>query len=248
VIRIVGGLEGAALAAELGERATAIVVDALRSSVTLAAMLSAGAENIFACADMDTARKIAAREKDTLLAGERESKTPADFDLGNSPVEAVAAELKGRNIAFTSGNGAPILVACRGAARIVMGGPANAGAAAAATREALATGGEVIIIPAGDHGEECEEDSAAAALLAEVSGPDIDPEQEVMLARWRNRIVEAGLETIFRESAHGRELARLGFEEDLRVSARPDLFATLPEVKEFFSVDGATVARVGNGA
>ncbi len=249
MIRIVEGKEGAELASRIGERALAIVVDALRSSPTLAAMLCAGAEEIYVCGDVPTARKLAEGLDGALLAGERDSTTPEDFDLGNSPVEAVGIDLKGRSVVFTSSNGAPILVACRGAGRIVMGSPANAHLITGAAQQALATGREVIFIPAMDHGEPCEEDSAAAALLAEVTGPDINPSQETLVTQWLARIADGGLEKLFRESIHGRELDTLGFGEDLTAAAKPDIYSKLPQVLEFIDMrDGATVARVGNGS
>jgi 2-phosphosulfolactate phosphatase len=248
LIRIAEGLEGAGLAARKGEGALAIVVDALRSSATLAAMLCAGAREIVVCGDIETAREAAAQIDGAVLAGERDSRTPDDFEMGNSPVAAAEKDLRGRRIVFTSSNGAPILVACRGAGRILMGGVANARLAARAAQSALAAGSEVVIIPARDHGRESEEDTASAVLLAEAIGPDIEPTQEALVSSWRTRIVEGGLEKLFRESAHGKELAGLGFGGDLSAAATPDLYPALPQVLEFYGVGGATVARVGNGA
>jgi len=249
LIRIAEGQEGAELASRIGERAIAIVVDALRSSATLAAMLCAGARDVYVCSDVPTARKFAAGLDGALLAGERDSITPEDFDLGNSPVEAAASDLGGRQIVFTSGNGAPILVACSGAGTIVMGSPANARQVTGTAQRALAAGREVVIIPAMDHGEPCEEDTAAAALLAEVIGPDIDPAQELLIAQWLTRITEGGLEKLYRESGHGRELETLGFGRDLAAAATPDIYPALPKVLEYIKTgDGATVARVGNGS
>ena len=246
MIRIIGGEAGAAAAAELG--ALAVVVDALRSSATVAAMLAAGASEVLVCADHETARGVADEDGDALLAGEWRSRTPEGFDLGNSPVAAAEADLSGRRVVFTSSNGAPVLVRCRGAGRILMGGATNAEAVAGAARAALAAGTEVVIVPAGDLGGESEEDFASAALLAAAIGPDIDPGQAEMLDRWLARLAGAGLEAIVRNCPHGLELAKLGFDADLAAAATPDLYPVLPEVLGFSRRGGAAVARVGIGA
>jgi 2-phosphosulfolactate phosphatase len=248
LIRIAEGIEGAELAARMGEKSLAIVVDALRSSATLAAMLCAGASEIYVCSDVETSRATAARFGGSLLAGERDSRTPEGFEMGNSPLEAAEKDLQGKRVVFTSSNGAPILVACRGAGDILMGGAVNAQLVTSAAQQALTAGCEVVIIPARDHGRESVEDTASAVLLADVIGPDIDPSQEAMLSRWRARIIEGGLETLFRESGHGKELSGLGFGDDLRAAATPDLYPALPKVLEFINIGASTVARVGNGA
>jgi 2-phosphosulfolactate phosphatase len=251
LITIAGGLDGARLAAgggRSGDGAVAVVVDALRSSATLAAMLTAGASEIVVCADVSAARAAAAELGDALLAGEEDNTTPDGFDLGNSPVEAANADLGGRRVVFTSSNGAPIIVAAHGAARILVGGPTNSTLTERAADEALAGGLEVIIIPAMDRGRDCDEDLASAVLLAEVIGPAIAPEQEELAALWRGRIADAGLERLFRESEHGRLLSSLGFDEDLSAAASPDLYPALPEAHTITEIAGATVAVVDNRA
>jgi len=245
MIRIIGGAAGAAAAAELG--ALAVVVDALRSSATVAAMLAAGASEVLVCADPETARGVAAEVGDALLAGEWRSSTPEGFDLGNSPVAAAEADLSGRRVVFTSSNGAPMLVSCCGAGRILMGGATNAEAVVLAARAALAARTEVVIVPAGDMGGESEEDFASAVLLAEAIGPDIDPGQAEMLDRWRERLA-GGLEALMRTCPHGLELAKLGFDSDLAAAATQNLYPVLPEVLGFRRRGGAAVARVGIGA
>ena len=248
MIRIAFGPQGAAEAASQGSKAIAVVVDALRSSATLTAMLKAGAEAIYVCADVPTARAVAAKLEGALLAGESNTVTPEGFDLGNSPVAIARTDIAGREVVFTSSNGAPILVACRGAARIVMGGLNNAAAVAKAVFAAQAEGRDAIIIPAGELGVECDEDTAAAVLLAEVAGPDIDPAQEGLMARWRAAVAAEGLQKLFAESLHGKALIDKGFGEDIAAAAAPDTASTLPDVAEFLDFDGTTVALVRDGS
>ena len=248
MIRIAFGPPGAEQAAAQGDKAIAVVVDALRSSATVAAMLQAGAEAVYVCADVATARAVAAELDGALLAGESNSMTPEGFDLGNSPVAIARTDIAGRRVVFTSSNGAPLLVACRGAARIVMGGANKAKLVAEAAFAAQAQGRDVIVIAAGDLGVECDEDTASAVLLAEVAGPDIDPGQEELMNRWRSAIAEAGLERLFAASTHGRALIEQGYGEDIAAAASPDTASTLPQVVEYLDFNGKTVALVRDGS
>lgn len=244
MIRILTGKEGASRAAASGEDNLVVIVDALRSSATVAALLWAGAREVYLCSDPDSARRVSGDVTGSLLAGEWKGRTPSGFDLGNSPLEAAAASVEGKPVVFTSSNGAPILVACRGAGKIVMGGAANATAVADEAQRKLAGGGDVIIVAAGDKGHDCDEDMAASALLAEAIGPDIDPAQEELKSRWISRIAEEGLEQLFRNSEHGKELSQLGFDGDLTAAASPDLYPVVPEAVDFPEITGITVAKM----
>jgi phosphosulfolactate phosphohydrolase-like enzyme len=244
MIHIVGGTRGAMAAARRGEGNMAVVVDALRSSATIPALLATGASQVLLCPDLESARALYKNLENALLAGERDNAVPEDFHLGNSPLEAAEAEVSGRTVIFTSSNGAPILVACRGAGRILMGGPVNAEIVAGAAQRHLAAGGDVVIIAAGDHGEECDEDTAAAVLLALGIGPCIMPEQEGLVDLWRTRIAVEGLENLFRNSRHGRELTGLGFDSDITAAATPDLYPALPEAVEFIPAGRSLAAKV----
>jgi 2-phosphosulfolactate phosphatase len=244
MIYIAGGTEGATAAARRGAGTMAVVVDALRSSATIPALLTAGASEVLLCPDLESARSLHNDLGNALLAGERDSATPEDFHLGNSPLEAAGADVRGKTVIFTSSNGAPILVACRGAGRILMGGPVNADRVAGAAQRHLAAGGDVVVIAAGDHGAECDEDTAAAVLLALVIGPCFAPEQEGLVEVWRTRIAVEGLENLFRNSSHGRELTSLGFDADITAAATPNLYPALPEAVEFIPAGRSPAAKV----
>jgi 2-phosphosulfolactate phosphatase len=242
MIHIIGGLEGAAAAVE--KHALAVMVDSLRASATLCAFFLAGAGEVLVCGDVETARLLARGEKNALLAGERKSLPPEGFHLGNSPVAAAATELDGKTVIFTSTNGAAILRACQGADGTVVGGITNADRIAGCAQWHLANGGDVVIIHAGDEGRESDEDLAAAVLLADVIGPDINPEQEALLNSWKYRITDAGLVELFGTSRHGRELLKLGFESDLEAAAQVNLYPVLPKVDGYFDFEGAIVVRL----
>lgn len=243
MIHIIDGLKGAAHAAE--NRSMAIIVDALRSSSTLCAILSSGAKQVLVCGDPQTALSLAAEGKEALVVGEYKSVVPEGFDFGNSPLEIREADIKGRDVIFTSTNGARMLVASKGSRQVVVGGIGNADFVAARAQEFLAGGGEVVIIPAGNDNQPCNEDVASAVVLAEVIGPDIAPGQEALMDRWRSEIAGSSLTEIFLSSDHGRELVHMGCEEDVRAAAEPNLFPVVPYVIEYINAGHEVVARLG---
>jgi 2-phosphosulfolactate phosphatase len=239
MVHIIPGLDGARRAAQMG--ALAIVVDALRSSATLCAFCDAGAAAIHVCSGLETARTLAASLDGALLAGEKESRIPDDFDLGNSPIEARNRRARGP-VVFTSSNGAIMLCAARGANAVIVGGLNNAGAVADFAQSHRAAGRDVVIIPAGDGGRECDEDMASAVVLAEVIGPDIEPAREGLLSYWKSRISARGMTDLFRQSDHGGELIALGFEADVLNAAEADISNSVPLVREYVDFNGESVA------
>src|ERR1043165_3729051 len=85
--------------------ADAVVIDVLRATTTIIHALAAGCARVHPCAELDEARALAAGMRKALLAGERDGKPIADFDLSNSPREFTAKKCKGRTIVFTTTNG-----------------------------------------------------------------------------------------------------------------------------------------------
>lgn len=242
MIKIIPGLAGAHYAAE--NHALAIIVDALRASATLCAFCEGGASAISVCSDVESARKVARTLDGALLAGEKDSIKPDDFDLGNSPVEAMKADIEGRELVFTSSNGARMLVAAKGSFKVVAGSVVNAGAIAEEALAAAMRGIEIVLIPAGDGDENSIEDMASCALLADTIGPDIDPAQEALIASLRSEIAQSGLTELFLTSEHGKDLVKLGNEDDVIFAANPDFLRVVPEVSEYYAEGNITIARL----
>jgi len=63
---------------------TAVVVDVLRATTTVAAALDAGYERVLCCEDVESAERL--RGPGRLLAGERGCEAIPGFDRGNSPL------------------------------------------------------------------------------------------------------------------------------------------------------------------
>src|SRR5690349_12489561 len=93
-------------AARALERKLCIVVDALRASATVAALLDAGAAEIELAPDVAEARRMAERDRaNTWLVGEVGGLAPPGFDESNSPTAILAARPGRRRVVFATSNG-----------------------------------------------------------------------------------------------------------------------------------------------
>ena len=243
-IHLSRGTAGCSLSGRL--EATAVMIDALRASTTLAALCVRGVGRIAVVADVEDARALAARTPGALLIGERGGERLPGFDFGNSPLEILAApELAGRTAIFTSSNGAQRLAACLDAARAYVGSTANASLLAAQVRrEAEDEGRAVVLIAAGMYPDEAfisPEDEATAAYLATRIGLPVAPDSAPAFAHWDAKIQRQGLPAIFHASRHAERLIGIGYADDVAFCAQIDTCPALPVVTGPALLDGRQV-------
>lgn len=202
------------------------VVDVLRATTTIAALLAHGALSVTAVADERAARERA-RSEGSLLAGEVGGLPPPGFDLGNSPAAVGAASVRGRDVVLFTTNGTRALTqAAAGGATVIAAAAVNLGRCAAKLRDADA----VIIACAGEQRGTAFalEDFAAAALLARALEPS--PGARVLGDGARlARAIEDPLGLIGR-SGHAETLRQLGLESDIAVATAIDRFPVVPVV------------------
>jgi 2-phosphosulfolactate phosphatase len=152
---------------------TYIVVDVIRATTTLAVMFEQGARRVLVARDVDAARRVRGSLPSALLAGEVNAVAPPDFDHGNSPDEWGRLDLAGREILFSTTNGARGLHAAMGGGPVFAGALRNASAVCAAalsTARQLATPpehGAVAIICSGLRDQPAPDDSLCAGWLIE---------------------------------------------------------------------------------
>lgn len=113
-----------------------IVVDVIRATTTLAVLFEQGARRVLVARDVEAARRVRASLPGALLAGEVNAVAPPDFDHGNSPDEWGRLDLNGREILFSTTNGARGLHAAMGGGPVFAGALRNASAVCAAALEA----------------------------------------------------------------------------------------------------------------
>jgi 2-phosphosulfolactate phosphatase len=208
-----------------------VVIDALRASVTIAAALHAGAERIIPTLTVEEA--LSWRDRlggSVLLGGERGGVLIPGFDLDNSPGHYTPGVVAGRTVIFTTTNGTAALRHAGHAARVLVGSLVNASAVCDA---AGSDDRPVHLLCAGTAGEAGLDDMLAAGaivegLMARRRRPG-DRACEECLEAWRGRHAAAGgLLGLMRESVGGRNLVRLGLEEDIERCSRVDSILVVP--------------------
>lgn len=190
---------------------TAVVVDVLRASSTIAVAFGRGARSVHPVHSPEDARRTAEVLDDPLLVGER-NRGSLDGFVDNSPATLDKMDLSGREIVLTTTNGTRALLACRKARRVVPGGLVNASRLA----ERLA-GERVALVAAGWEGEPAEDDAACCAFLAELLGggtPDLDETLEELEA-----------------STSARKLREHGKGEDVDICLSLDAAPVVPELE-----------------
>jgi len=212
------------------EDTVAVVVDVLRATSVIPVGLAAGATAFFPVETVEQARALHARIPDALLCGEREGRPPEGFDLGNSPLEYTAARVSGRELVFTSTNGAPALLQLRAAGHVLTGAFVNA----SAVLDVLGRASEdVVLVPAGMAGKPSLEDMAFCGALADgllnldsTCAPDYAA--VLTLGLWKKR--QDDISGLLATSPHGAWLAANGFAADLEFCARRDIVSVVPRL------------------
>jgi 2-phosphosulfolactate phosphatase len=210
----------------------AIVIDALRATTTIAALMDAGARSVTAVMDIDFARERA-RKTGAVLAGEVHGLAPDGFDLGNSPVEASEADIRSRDVVLFTTNGTRALCSAR-AAVIVAGSLTNLSAVVS-----LAAGHDrIAIVCAGNHGgtrfalEDFAVAGAYVSALLEGRERDINDEASVALRAvlGSEASVTSAAATLMRESDHASTTRALGLGQDVDFACQADISKALPVV------------------
>jgi 2-phosphosulfolactate phosphatase len=166
--------------AEAERAPTAVVVDVLRATSTIAQALASGYRRVLCCAEVEEARRLAAGLEGAVLAGERKAAAIPGFELGNSPREFT--EPLGETLVLTTTNGTrAVLAAAASSETVLVGSLLNLDAVAAAARG----GGDVEVVCAGVQGRFTIDDAYCAGRIAELLGGERSDAAEaaVRLAR-----------------------------------------------------------------
>lgn len=209
-----------------------IVIDVIRASTSLITLVDRGASRILIAADIATARQLAPRYDGAVLAGEQDALAPPGFDYGNSPVELSRADVAGRPVIFVTTNGTVAIRAVERNGPVIIGALRNRSAVCA---EAWATASEqhldLTIVCAGREGAFGIDDAYCAgdlaARLAEVQQWTFTDGAEAALRLYRS---EKDALTLFRRSAAGQNVTRIGLEHDVDYCAQRDASDAVPRL------------------
>jgi 2-phosphosulfolactate phosphatase len=211
---------------------TAVVVDVLRATSTIAQALAAGYRRVLCCAEVEEARALRASLGEGVLAGERRAVAVEGFDLGNSPREFL--EPRGETLILTTTNGTgAVVAAAANADAVLVGSLLNLNAVAAAARQADT---DVEVVCAGVEGRFALDDAYCAGRIAELLGGlrSDSAEAAVRIARSFPGAL-AGLRAS--ENPFHRDIA-----EDLEWCARENALAVVPRLAR---LNGAAAEIVG---
>ena len=212
-----------------------VVLDVLRATTTICFALAGGAKAVLPAASTEEALRIAQNleRDDMLLAGERRSVRIPGFALGNSPLEFTSDAVKGKTIVMTTTNGTQALIAAQGAREVVVGAAVNFALVVQRARAALELHGDLVILCAGRERQFALEDAFAAGRLAKVLLPEgglrrVDVNDGALASLEIARHFGERWLRALRASAHGRELAQLGFRDDVKACAEENTHPVLP--------------------
>ena len=216
-----------------------VVIDVLRATTSIAVALHNGAKAVVPVAGAEEALRVAQNlEREGLvLAGERKSVRIPGFALGNSPLEFTPEAVQGKTVVLTTTNGTSALVGVQGAREVLVAAAVNFSTIATKCRAILAQHGDLAILCAGCDRQFALEDAFAAGRLAKV----LLPEGGLRSVR----VNDAGIAALeiarhygekwlraLRASAHGQDLATLGFREDVKACAVENTHPVLPMYAE----------------
>lgn len=211
----------------------AVVIDILRATTTIVHAVNAGVQRVVPCAEVETARQLAAQfpAGSVLLGGERRGERIAGFDLDNSPLKYTPDVVRGKSLIFTTTNGTRALERCKQAERILIGAFVNRAALLAQLQAESRT---VHLVCAGTAGGITSEDALFAGAIAYAlltpGSPAPDDQTQLAIALWQACLDDPGeLLRTLRQSRGGRNLLELGYAADIDRAAQCDLFSDVPE-------------------
>lgn len=204
-----------------------VVIDQLRATTTIATLFAAGLRQLTAMDDMAAARAHAG-ERGALLFGEVGGLPPPGFDYGNSPAEAAALGVAGREAVLFTSNGTKALCALGERGRVITGALANLSAVvrAAAGHERV-----LLVCSGNEMGQRFAlEDAAVAAALtsrfaALAPGLHLGDGSRLLVGALPEGSALLSQAT---SSHHARGLVRAGFAADVSFAARVDTSAAVP--------------------
>jgi len=216
---------------------TVIVIDVLRATSSMATAIEHGARRIIPAETVRQATRM--RPEGGMLGGERNGKKIPGFDFGNSPIEYAGEFVRGATIVMSTSNGTRAIRKSLRAGRLLAGAILNASACA---RAALSFGKDVRIVCAGTGDRFCLEDGLGAGLilhemLSLKSDLEVGDFGQAMRCAFLH--VKDYLEEALFQCHNGIRLARLGFADDVRFCARPNVYKTVP----FLEGDGLVAWR-----
>lgn len=203
---------------------TVVIVDILRATSSMVTAFAHGVKQIRPVARAEECRTW--REQGYLIAGERDGKKIADFDLGNSPFEYQSDKVQGESLAMTTTNGTRAIEKAKGARQLLIASFLNLNAVADfLTAQATS----VVVVCAGWKGHINLEDTLfAGALTDQLRSHFQTGSDAALMASVTYRAAQPDLPGFLLQSSHVRRLHQLGRQEDIAFCLRDGLYEVVP--------------------
>jgi 2-phosphosulfolactate phosphatase len=214
------------------------VIDILRATTSMCAALAHGAKAIIPVGSTEEALKLKQTlgSREVLLAGEQNCERVPGYDLGNSPLEMTDETVRGKLVVIRTTNGTRALMGIQGATAIYPAAAANISLAGQKAEEVYQLDRDLLIVCSGRENAFSIDDAYCAGRLA------VAAMGGRRRAKGLNDAALACLDLVRRygerwdrplgASRAGRELVKLGFENDVEDCARPDAYPVLIQYQE----------------
>lgn len=214
-----------------------IVVDVIRSTSTLAIIMSRNPGKVILTPTIQKAVKFASQQSvHPLLCGERNGLPPEGFDHGNSPREYMDLNLKGRTIVFTSSNGTRAVADITIAPHVYLGSFLNASSVVAqALKSARTDGLDIQVVCAGREEKFALDDAFCAGYLVSLLAGRISSDEEFKLGDGGQGALGVygyyrDPSRLFESCESGRALKEIGLEEDIAFLLQKDICDIVPKL------------------
>lgn len=201
-----------------------VIIDILRATSTICTMLESGAQEVITVASEQDARALA-KTNGFILAGERNGEKLEGFDMGNSPLEALKADIDNQKIVLTTTNGTRCIHMAREAKSIIIGSFLNLSAVCNYIDDHTE---DVVLFCAGWKDRINMEDSLFAGAVCMGLDGDYQFDDSSLLAQSAYAIAEDDLYRHLQSSNHFQRLSRLNVEDDIRYCCEIDQFESVP--------------------
>lgn len=212
-----------------------VVIDVLRSTTSICAMLQGGARGVIPTAGPGQAVDMWGKlgSDMAVLAGERNGVKVENFAFGNSPAEFTDLTVRGKYVVTTTTNGTPVFGQAAGAAVVLTGALVNMSALA---RRVAGENRDTVIVCSGREGGFSIEDTLCGGMLIdrlkqEAGGPVVlnDAASLALLLFETNR---ASIRESIETGEHARFLKSIGFGGDVELATRVDSMPVVPVLRD----------------
>lgn len=213
------------------EDVVSVVIDVLRATSTIAALISMDAERVIPVSSVEECIQIG-DELGCITAGERNGKIIPGLQKGNSPLDYTPTEVANKTIAITTTNGTMLLheLVLHNAKHIITGAFVNL---SAVCEHIIAQNKSVLLACAGWKGlVNCEDSLFAGAVAYQLNHYFNDMcDSSIMVKELYEKSLQQG--SIYdymnkKETSHFKRLSNVGHQNDLEECCQIDRYPCLP--------------------